>query len=170
MYPNLLKPQNTEEIVLISGRIIQIPKSNPTFSKWSGVQPEDTYGNKTVLDFEGEPVFAELAILRIFQKDGWNGVWVDSYRRRFRKTYWGSETDALLPEEQILLLNDIYKIAGINSGCWDVFSWKKQKVVFAEAKRKGKDKIRENQVRFLEAALSLGLNVDSFLIVEWVFL
>jgi hypothetical protein len=24
----------------------------------------------------GEPLFAELALLRIFQKDGWEGVWV----------------------------------------------------------------------------------------------
>ncbi len=45
--------------------------------------------------------------------------------------------------------------------------WKGKKVMFAELKRFSNDKIRETQVKFLEAALTCGLNKESFLIVEW---
>ena len=167
MYPKLLQPNNTESIVFSTNEVVRIPKVHLTFEKWSGIYPDDTYGNKTVLNFNDEPVFAELAILRIFQKDGWNGVWVDTYGRKYRNSYWGNAPIAELPEEKQLLLNKIYKIAEINSGCFDVFCWNEDRVIFAEAKRQKKDKIRANQIKWLEAAFENGLKEDSFLIVEW---
>src|SRR5208283_2995904 len=51
------------------------------FQKHPGVLFQTlSYGNKVVLDFYSKPEFAELGILRLMQKSGWNGVWVDSYR------------------------------------------------------------------------------------------
>lgn len=167
MYPNLLQPNNKEAIVFSTNKVVEIPTVNLSFKKWSGIQPDDTYNNKAVIDFNGEPVFAELASLRIFQNEGWEGVWVDTYRRKYRNSYWENEPVVELPEEKLLLLNNIYKIAGIKSGCWDVFCWKDDEVIFAEAKRHKKDKIRPNQIRWLEAAFQYGLKEDSFLIVEW---
>jgi hypothetical protein len=73
-YPDLLVPTTIEIIELPSGVTVQIPKTEPTFDLWKGKPISDTYGNKIVLDCDGESVFAELAILRIFQKDGWQGV------------------------------------------------------------------------------------------------
>jgi hypothetical protein len=46
--------------------------------------PFDRYGQKAVLEFRSKPLFAELVILRLFEEVGWSGVWVDSYRKRFR--------------------------------------------------------------------------------------
>ncbi|HEX8399953.1 MAG TPA: hypothetical protein VF644_21160 [Pyrinomonadaceae bacterium] len=168
MYPKNLEPNSFETIRLFSGEEIQIPKATPCFEKWSCETLADTYGNKTILNFNGEAVFAELAILRIFQKEGWSGVWVDTYRRKYRTEYWNSTTVIDLPSDKKMILDNIYKVAGSIKGCWDVFCWKEESIIFAESKRLSKDKIRETQIRWLEAALNYGLNKEtSFLIVEW---
>ena len=80
----MLRPVGWEEFTLISGCSVLVPKANPcSFSSWSGPPIADSSCGKPVLEFKGKPLFAELAILRILETDGWNGVWVDSYRRRF---------------------------------------------------------------------------------------
>jgi hypothetical protein len=165
--PTLLQPNSIEFFIFNSNQTVEIPKVKITFDKWAGTPFEDTYNNKPVLDFNGEPVFAELAILRIFQSEGWNGVWVDTYRRKYRNGYWDENSLVQLPPAKQLLLNNIYKIAGIKSGCWDVFCWRDDEVIFAESKLRMKDKIRHNQILWLEAALKYGLKEDSFLMVEW---
>jgi disulfide oxidoreductase YuzD len=48
-----------------------------------------------------------------------------------------------------------------------VFCWKEDKVIFAESKRKSKDKIRQTQIHWLETAIKYGFNEKSFLMVEW---
>jgi hypothetical protein len=65
------------------------------------------------------------------------------------------------------LLGRIQKAAGCRDGAWDVFCWNGPEVLFAESKRAGRDAIRDTQVHFLDAALSVGFTVDQFLIVEW---
>jgi hypothetical protein len=39
--------------------------------------------------------------------------------------------------------------------------------LFVELKRKGKDRIRQSQIDWLDHSLQNGLSVDEFLIVEW---
>jgi hypothetical protein len=83
---DFLQPYKAErEIFLLSsGEQIPISKYFLTFHRWRGPPPPNTYNNKAVLDWSGEPVFAELAVLRLFQSHGWNGVWADSFRGTFR--------------------------------------------------------------------------------------
>lgn len=166
-YPDLLQPESTEVIPLPSNGTVEVPKVCSTFEKWAGERIEDTYGGKPVLRFAGEPVFAELAILRAFQNAGWDGVWVDTFRKKYRVGYWGDSNDVALPTEQEELLTRIYTRAGRRSGCWDVYCWKEGLHLFAEAKQKNKDQIRVTQRHWLKAAISVGLPVKSFLVVEW---
>jgi hypothetical protein len=144
-----------------------VSKATPTFRLWTGDPIEDTYGNKPILDVDGEPVFAELAILRLFQREGWDGVWVDSYRQKYRVGYWGKGNEAVLPSEREELLEQVYRKLGNRKGCWDVYCWKGRETVFAESKRRTRDRIRETQLRWLEAALDVGVPLESFLLVEW---
>lgn len=165
-YPSLLTPTTIEKIELPSGRVVQIPKANLLFKAWSGQSVSDTYGNKLVLNVNGRPAFAELAILRILQDDGWSGAWVDTYHNKYRTAYW-PKNEVELPPEQQQLLQRIYEKAGSKKGCWDVFCWKEEICLFAETKRQGRDKIRDTQRQWLEAAIRCGLPLTSFLIVEW---
>ncbi|HWD48961.1 MAG TPA: hypothetical protein VG309_03500 [Rhizomicrobium sp.] len=120
------------------------------------------------MDWRDEPVFAELAILRIFKSENWDGRWIDSYGRKYRVGYWKDDTVVPLPEAQDKYLDRIRNAAGQKGGCFDVFCWRDGDVVFAEAKRKGKDRIRGSQRRWVEAALHLGVAADQLLIVEWI--
>lgn len=90
-------------------------------------------------------------------------------------TAWNGE---LRPAKQTVVpiaephLNELLsKIAKQNgntfAGCWDVFAWKDDAVIFAEGKNRGKDRILDTQRRWLDAALTAGLKEESFLIVEW---
>jgi hypothetical protein len=66
----ILKPQSRQRILLPSGREIAVAKATPLFRRWAGEAPRDTFNGKPLLEFNGEMVFAELAILRSFQQAG----------------------------------------------------------------------------------------------------
>lgn len=156
-----------ERMRLSSGATVEIAKYFIVFKPWTGKEIIDTYGGKTIIDFHTEPVFAELAILRYLQRDGWNGVWADNYRRKFRAGLPERTKPVNLPSEIDVLFEKIISINGSRGGCWDVIAWKGTRVIFVEAKRKGKDAMRLKQFRWLESGLSVGLPVNSFAIVEW---
>ena len=156
-----------ERLLLPAGRIVDVPKATPSFSVWSGEQPADRYGKKPILNFEGRMAFPELAILWDLQKSGWNGVWVDTYRRQFRIDYWNA-APVELPDEAQALLNRISSArGGKHRGTWDVFCWQGNEYLFAESKWKSHDWLRPAQLEWLDAALSINLPLSSFLIVEW---
>lgn len=71
---------------LPSGKKVSVPTHFLQFSEWCGTPVTDSYGGKPVLNIDGEPLFAELAVLRLLEKDGFDGVWVDTFGNRFRRT------------------------------------------------------------------------------------
>jgi hypothetical protein len=166
-YPASLQPTSTENLTLPSGRSVAFPKATPTFHIWRGAAVDKTYGRKAVLDFNGRPAFAELVILWTLQNHGWQGVWVDSFRRAFRTDYWNGSPQKSLPEKPAALAEEIWNLAKIRSGVWDVFCWRDDRVLFCESKKAGRDRTRPSQLRFAESALHVGLPLDSFLFVEW---
>jgi hypothetical protein len=89
---------------------------------------------------------------------------VDTYGSR---NLIGISQEAELPETQNAILERIYKTAGSRGGCFDVFAWRDDQMVFAESKWSGHDEIRDTQLRWLDAALRCNLPPESFLIVEW---
>jgi hypothetical protein len=166
-YPTSLQPDSTERIKLSQDRAVEIRKTRPRWKLLTGAPVSDTYGGKPVLDYGGEPAFAELVILREFQKAGWHGVWVDTYRDKYRIAYWEEKGEVYLPPDKERLLGRIRNAAGSKHGCWDVFCWTGEMMVFAEAKRRSRDQIRDTQQRWLAAALDMGVPLESLLIVEW---
>ncbi|MGH8013443.1 MAG: VRR-NUC domain-containing protein, partial [Candidatus Binataceae bacterium] len=166
-YPELLKPHETQKIALQNGKEVEIAKAAPVFSRWAGEMPSDTYGGKPVLELNGEMVFAELAILRLFQQAGWEGRWIDSYRNRFLTGYWPEPCTEELPAPQKVTLDFLRSMSGGTGGCFDVLCWRNGAFLFVESKWKGHDHINDNQRRWLQAALDAGFPPSSFLIVEW---
>jgi hypothetical protein len=144
----------------------EVPKYWLRLHLWTGVVLEDTYGGKPVVEVDGEPLFAELAILRLLEADGWDGVWVDTYRRVFRRGLPGAPA-AELPRQQRETFNAIVAENGGTRGCWDVFAWRGDVKVFAEAKRRGRDRVRRNQGCWLDSAVRAGVPVGAFAVVEW---
>ncbi len=156
-----------EIFTLSSGVSVLVQKYFLHFKPWMGASIPNTYNGKAVIDWNGEPVFAELAVLRMFQSEGWSGVWVDSYRRKYR-TGLPDVTDPVdLPEPQKQLIETIRSKTGKHGGCWDVFLWKGDEVLFIELKRLKKDKIQESQTGWFEKTLESEVSKDSFAILEW---
>jgi len=158
-----------KEILQMSNNsILDIPIKYLQFKKWSGSPIKDDYNGKTVIDFDGEPLFAELAVLRMYQKDDWAGVWVDCYRKKYRvELPEKSKLGVTLPKRQENLINRIKELNGGLSGCWDLFLWKGNKVKFIELKRSKKDQIRPSQKKWFKASIKAGVPNSIFLLVEW---
>jgi hypothetical protein len=152
------------ELTLPSGRLVLIPLCFRCFKLWQGTPIRDSFGHKPVLDWNGEPLFAELAILRLIQASGWEGVWIDTYRRRFLQ-YWPHT--CALPNEAQIFLDKANQGRKWPAGCFDVFAFKDDHLLFIEAKWRGHDSIKAKMKIWLELALNSGLSLESFLIFEW---
>ena len=177
MYPKNLRP-SAIELFDIKGQTIEIPKCVLTFEKWTGQPIQETFGGKPIVSFNNKPMFAELAIMTHFISDGWDARWVETYGRTNKEpiclTEWKDDKYKNQTHKPILdttikkLLADIAKNnSNSYSGCWDVFGWKDERILFAESKRNKKDKIRQTQNNWLAAGLKYGLSTQDFLIVQW---
>ena len=149
----------------LNGHLIR--KSFHQIPKWSGELIEDNYGGKAVLDYHGEPVFAELYALRHFWESSYKGFWADTFRRRYRAQLpEHNEPKPMLPEFVQTMLS-LISPSGKMTGTWDLLLWKGKQIYFVELKRKSKDKIRSTQIEFLERALAAGVPLENFEIFEW---
>src|SRR5262249_46374474 len=146
--PSELQPTSTEVMVLPSGRMAAVPKCAPVFLPWNGA-PVPTYGGKQLLNVDGDACFAELAILRALQRHGWEGAWIDNFGRKMRVDLPSVGGTRELTASIAALLASIGKETGVSSGCWDVVCSKANDVLFCEAKRHKKDRLRKSQLAFL---------------------
>jgi len=150
----------------IGERQVSIPLCFHRFEPWPGSPIGYTYGGKTVLDANGERVFAELAILRLVQESGWEGVWIDTFSKRLRQFMPPHSLDHLPPHAQSFLDR---ANAGREwpAGCPDVFAWNEGRYLFAEAKWKNKDRIGKKQKAWVESALDSGVPLECLQIFQW---
>src|SRR3989338_10596260 len=127
LHPNLAE---SEIFSLPSGVQVPVQKYFLEFKEWEGTPIPNTYNGKAVIDWHGEPVFAELAVLRLFQSHGWSGVWVDSYRRKYRIGLPDIAEPIDLPPTQAGLINSLREKTGRFLGCWDVVVLKGDTTLF----------------------------------------
>lgn len=156
-----------ESFSLPSGESLLIQKYFLNFKLWKGAPIPNTYNGKAVIDWNGEPVFAELAVLRLFQSQSWDGVWVDSYRRKYRIGLPDIAEPVELPEKQRALVDSIRARTGRHGGCWDMLVWEGDLILFIELKRSKKDRVQASQNEWLSASLGSGLTTSNFALVEW---
>jgi hypothetical protein len=164
-----LEPTTAESLRLSTGETVLVPKATPTFELWQGAEISSTYGGKAVLAFDGRPAFAELVILWSLEAEGWEGAWVThgGGREIYRTGLMDAAPLAELPDTLGAMLGRVRALRGTSRGTWDVCCVKGTEFLFVESKRKGHDAISGHQVNWLEAALSTGLELSSFLVVEW---
>lgn len=180
VYPKHLTPDSTE-LYTLEGISYVIPVVNTSLNKYQGKEVINTFGGKPVLEFNNDPVFAELAIQRIASQDKWDSRWVETYAQSKKLPYFFTGWTNLPLKEQVVspikdnyvmdVLSDISKGNGDSySGCWDVVAWKDDNIVFFESKHYKKDFIRTTQLNWMKAALKQGLCIDQFVIVQWKYL
>jgi hypothetical protein len=175
-------------ITLPTGRTINdVPALFLRFPRWTGSQFVDDFGKQSagMVELDGEHLFAELAVLRLLEKEGWSGRWVNTYSGRGEVWKFLTEwRDVLRDEQKNRPIEDaeprqlLARIAGLNGraryrGCWDTFAWRGQDFVFLQCKRiapKANDTVKAEQESWLRSALYLGdrrLSLRSFCFVQW---
>jgi len=58
---------------------MNVPLAPGAIPKFGGLLSVDTFGGKALLEVDGPAQFAEAAILRLFQAEGWQGRWLETY-------------------------------------------------------------------------------------------
>jgi hypothetical protein len=175
-------------ITMPAGRMIHdLPGVFMRFPKWSGAPFVDDFGKKSaaMVEIDGEHLFAELAVLRLLEKDGWSGRWVNTYGGGGEVWKYLTEwQDVPRADQRTRPIQDdeprqlLAKVAGFNrprryKGCWDVFAWRGSDVAFLECKRtapKYKDLISKEKEEWVRSSLYIGdtrLTTDSFCVVQW---
>lgn len=120
-----------------------------------------TYTNKPLVSLGDETLFGELAILRLLETDGWNGVWVDTFHDRGRgKLFWTDMPHLSEPFHlgQVPRARQAYDAivsarGGRAGGFFDVLAWNNDELIFVEYKGPG-DGPNINEPHFLAAAIT----------------
>jgi hypothetical protein len=161
--------------ITFQSRRIDIATWTIRFPKWHGAKLSrtlpGTYRNKTLGEFNGKPLFGELAVLRSLKKDGWDGVWVDTFHSRSKRLFWKGLPDRTRPCPLPIKAKTLYEKIMTNhereGGFFDVFAWRGRKFLFVEYKSKG-DKLNSNQRLWIRSAIKTGVSPASLLLVEFV--
>jgi len=175
-------------INLATGKVIRsVPAVFMRFPRWTGAPFVDDFGKKAaaMIDLDGEHLFAELAVLRLLERDGWSGRWVNTYSGGGEVWKYLTEwKDVPRAEQRNRPLEEaeprqlLARIAGLNkparyAGCWDTFAWRGSDFAFLECKRttsRSKDTTRPEQENWLRSALYTGdsrVSLRSFCFVQW---
>ena len=114
----------------------------------------------------GEPVFGELAILTALRKDGWEGVWVDTFHggKFWNRMPHVSPPIALPAAAAVKYRTIVAANNGRRSGFFDVFAWCNGAFMFVEYKGPG-DSSNKNESSWIAAARRAGVLDDQLLFV-----
>jgi hypothetical protein len=149
-----------------------MPVARPRFERWRDPPVAFTFGGKPTLTYDGQPVFAELLILRLLEQSGWSGVWVEDYGGTSYLREMPSDSSLTpkvdLPAARAALLDKI-RLSARRGGTPDVYAWFGASILFCEAKRRHHDRLRPTQLRWFDAALDCGVSPDAMLTVEWSY-
>jgi hypothetical protein len=175
MWPPGFAP--TDQLVLhTTTGPLAVPVCRAVFSAYTAPTDLWTFGHKALVEANGQPMFAELAILRAFEALGWEGRWVETYGHWRRPRYWTHWLAGKARDQEHVPIppwvhERLQRIAdakgGSHGGCPDLVLWQADRLLFVESKRRGKDRIRPTQVRWLEAALGCGMRMEEYVVVEW---
>ena len=175
-------------ITLPTGRAVQeVPGVFVRLPRWAGQPFVDDFGKQSagMVELDGEHLFAELAVLRLLEREGWSGRWVNTTGGRGEVwkylTEWRDvprDEQKHRPIEEAEPRQLLARVAGVNGraryrGCWDTFAWRGEEFVFLQCRRvtgRAGSALTTEQENWLRSALYLGdrrLTLRSFCVVQW---
>ena len=170
-----------------SGRIIQdVAGVYLRLPQWQGEPFVDDLGRKAaaMVELEGEHLLAEIAVLRLLEREGWEGRWVNTQGGKGEVWKFLTRWDDV-PRDQQRTRNIeeseprqvLAKIASSRkkryNGCWDVYAWRGGEFAFLQTRRgapSATDEVKGDQVDWLHTALLFGderIRQESFVFVNW---
>ena len=163
----------------VAGVFLRLPR-------WQGAPFVDDLGKKAaaMVELDGEHLMPELAVLRLLERDGGSGRWVNTtgaggevwkYLTHWEDVPRSEQRNRVLEEEEPrqVLAGVARRAAKRYAGCWDVYAWRDGHFAFLQTKRgapNAKSEVGAAQVDWLHTALLFGdarITVDSFAVVHW---
>jgi hypothetical protein len=162
-----------DDLLLDVGRRRQVPlaRCRVAFdycSKPVPVGPDPAWAAKPQVLLDGRALFPEIALLALFQKAGWKGVWFDPVHRRHYDKMPNVSKGVGLDTRVASVLAKMNAAAteGRRASCWDLVLWDGRTVLFADV-APGPSRPGHARIAWLERALRTGLSPGQFLVVEW---
>jgi hypothetical protein len=149
-----------------TGRLVQVPAYLRPEAPWTGPLPtaHKTIPNKPAFDFEGQALYPEFVVLRLLERDGWGAAW----RKNWGGTaFWRDIGEVVEPPPRARAVFDQVSERAGHAGAWDIFAWRGRQVLFVESMPVGIDRVTAYQARWLDTALSMGVPLACFAIVEY---
>lgn len=125
--------------------------------------------NKPTLLVDDRPSWAEFAIVRQFERAGWEARWIKNWTGG-RETCIDVGRAEPMPKAPQAMFDRIDRQAASRTrgGAWDVFAWRDDRYLILESKKhRSGDALRPGQAGWLGAGLAVGLPIDAFAIVEY---
>lgn len=156
-------PLPTGETVPI--RTLRIRFSPAVPPRLTGTALPKTYRTKPLVRMDGQALFGELAILRLLERDGWDGVWVDTFHgRKFWRGMPHDSVPVILPAATQVRYDTLVAVHGKAGGFFDVMAWREGRFLFVEYKGAG-DRSNRNERHWIAAALASGVSLDDLAFV-----
>jgi hypothetical protein len=129
-----------------------------------------TYTVKPLVTPFNTALFGELAIVECLERDGWSGVWVDTFHGS--ELFWRGmphtslRVDLSEESEALEIYRGVLAEHGKRGGFFDVLAWREGEFLFIEYKGKG-DRPNNNESSWIAAVLRLGIRPEQLLIGEY---
>jgi len=131
--------------------------------------PDRVWSAKPLVALEKQTLFPEVALLTLFRKAGWEGVWADTTHRKFFDKMPNQSKGVSLTTYITQVLARIAEGNGQSrSGCWDLVLWSNRTLVFVAASATHlQGGVGEARARWLDSAVRTGISPGQFVVVEW---
>jgi len=122
--------------------------------------------NKPTLDMDGLPTWAEIVLVQMLERHGWEARWVRNLRGGHDFCHGVGQPKPMPREAAAMLAKIDHRARKTGGGAWDVWAWKGESYLCLESRQhQGGDSLRPNQLAWLEAAITEG--VTRYAVVEW---
>jgi hypothetical protein len=173
-FPEELVPREDLSFDLDKHRHLSLQRFHVDFNPCGEPIPFATdraWSEKPLVALEKQAMFAEVAMLTLFRKSGWDGVWADiAHKKFFDKMPNQSKGVSLTTYISQALARIVEGNGQSRSGCWDLILWKNKAIVFVAAMPAPlTGGVGDSRARWLDAALHSGMSAGQFVVVEWEY-
>jgi hypothetical protein len=172
--PRGLSPVDDVEIDLGQKKQIVLKRFGIEFSRCltpANMGLDEGYAAHPQVTHERDALFPELALLSLFQKEGWDGAWADTAHRKFF-TIMPNKSKGITLDARVN--QTLARISGASAAgrceCWSLVLWQGKTQLFIEMLESAADgSFRRGRLEWLRAALRCGLSQNQFIVVEWSY-
>jgi hypothetical protein len=170
-----VRPEDATSVRVSGGTRVDVPTIRLGFRDWKDAGPKptwaqawpDTYGKPLVVGGDGQRSVAEIEIVRRLRHAGWEAAWIDTFGGAPAWMRPWTDRGIGLPTAVAGTLARLRSASVPEGRPWDIVAWRVDRILFIEAKRWRRDRLRPGQVAWLAAAVRQRLPDVAFGIVEW---